>query len=189
MLVSQVSPLSGLLRSSHSDLTGSEAMLRRYRRCPIGALPFFRHAASLPAAFAELSKDRVTSRIRANLAPSFTANLMPVEGTPRGMSGNKPCTANHPTFTVSDDDLIFNGNSSTEAERFLFWVRRKARSEGKARDQEWILDLVDGCLGGSALRWYLTLDPTVRNSWDSLQLAILNKWSDVGESDISTTIE
>lgn len=84
--------------------------------------------------------------------------------------------------TVEDEDLVFNGNSGAEAERFVVCVQRNARSEGKTRDQQWILDLVDSCMDGNALRWYLKRDPSIRNSWDALQLAILDKWSESGDS-------
>lgn len=78
---------------------------------------------------------------------------------------------------------MFNGISSTEAEKFITWARKKARSEGKTKDNDWIVELVSSSLGGNALRWYLKLEPDVQNSWSLLQSAILDKWNNTDNAE------
>ncbi|KAG8977591.1 hypothetical protein FRB90_008743, partial [Tulasnella sp. 427] len=88
---------------------------------------------------------------------------------------------------VPDDrELSFDGKDGSAAESFVIAVQRKARVEGKSRDNEWIIDLVSTCLTGAALRWYVDLDDDTQNDWKLLRRAILQRYppapTEVGRS-------
>ncbi|KAG8911276.1 hypothetical protein FRC01_005801 [Tulasnella sp. 417] len=76
-----------------------------------------------------------------------------------------------------DIDLVFRGIDGAEAESFIRSVLRTARTEGKIRDNEWIVDLVSACMMGEALRWYIELDEDTQNDWKLLRKAILRQYS------------
>ncbi|KAG9042592.1 hypothetical protein FS837_010661 [Tulasnella sp. UAMH 9824] len=72
--------------------------------------------------------------------------------------------------------LVFNGVDGAEAESFISSVQQVARTEGRSRDNEWIVDLVSTCVKGEALRWYVELDEDTQNDWKLLRKAILRQW-------------
>lgn len=76
----------------------------------------------------------------------------------------------------AEEDLLFNGDSGAEAERFILGINKQARSAGKLRDEVWKLDLVAASMGGSALRWYYAQPASVTTSWSQLSTAILKQW-------------
>ncbi|KAG9027156.1 hypothetical protein FS837_004366 [Tulasnella sp. UAMH 9824] len=79
----------------------------------------------------------------------------------------------------------FYGKSGEEAEEFVHAVRRRVRDAGKQEDDKWITTIVYDCFVGDALRWYLSLDPSVRLDWEMLQVAILIQWPREGGFDLS----
>lgn len=87
---------------------------------------------------------------------------------------------------LPDDDLTFSGVGGAECERFITAVRKKARAEGKLRDNDWMVDLVSSCLTGDALRWYAKLKRDQRDDWDLLQEALLDRYP-AGDDDQPTS--
>ncbi|KAG8975982.1 hypothetical protein FRB90_009360, partial [Tulasnella sp. 427] len=75
-----------------------------------------------------------------------------------------------------DSELSFDGKDGSAAESFVVAVQRKARAEGKLRDNDWIIDLVSTCLTRAALRWYVDLDDDTQNDWKLLRKAILQQY-------------
>ncbi|KAG8925187.1 hypothetical protein FRC01_010572 [Tulasnella sp. 417] len=75
-----------------------------------------------------------------------------------------------------DIELVFQGIDGAEAESFISSVLRTARTEGKTRDNDWIVDLVSTCMRGEALRWYIDLDEDTQNDWKLLRRAILRQY-------------
>ncbi|KAG8927701.1 hypothetical protein FRC00_002011, partial [Tulasnella sp. 408] len=75
-----------------------------------------------------------------------------------------------------DINLVFKGVDGAEAECFISSVIRTARAEGKARDNDWIVDLVSSGMRGGALRWYIELDEDTQNDWKLLRKAILRQY-------------
>ncbi|KAG8978721.1 hypothetical protein FRC05_009994 [Tulasnella sp. 425] len=51
-----------------------------------------------------------------------------------------------------------------------------AKSAGRLRDNNWIIEEVYTSLAGDALRWYIELDDDIRNDWLRLQRAIMQKY-------------
>ena len=74
-----------------------------------------------------------------------------------------------------DSDFIFEGGSF-QCERFIRWVRNSARDQGKGRDNDWMVDLAAGALGGDALIWYSELDVEISDDWRALQRALLARY-------------
>ncbi|KAG8950673.1 hypothetical protein FRC04_007298 [Tulasnella sp. 424] len=93
---------------------------------------------------------------------------------------------------VEETEIVFTGSDGAEAERFINRLRRIARAEGKLRDKEWMLDLALTCLEGDALRWHSRLPREVRNDWDALEDALLEKYppsSPTGEPNRRSSFE
>ncbi|KAG8913928.1 hypothetical protein FRC01_004304 [Tulasnella sp. 417] len=74
------------------------------------------------------------------------------------------------------DDLEFRGEDLKECERFISAVNKKARAEGKFRDDQWIADLVGASMAGDALIWWSSLDDEVQESWKLLRKAMLSRY-------------
>ncbi|KAG8954855.1 hypothetical protein FRC04_010338 [Tulasnella sp. 424] len=81
-----------------------------------------------------------------------------------------------PDDLPEDIELVFKGIDGAEAESFIQAVQRSARTEGRSRDNEWIIDLVSTCMTGEALRWYVELDEETQNDWKLLRKAILRQY-------------
>ncbi|KAG9043069.1 hypothetical protein FS837_010065 [Tulasnella sp. UAMH 9824] len=77
--------------------------------------------------------------------------------------------------------LIFCGESGEEAEKFVFWIRQRARNAGKLEDPQWIATFSSPFFAGMALRWYSSLQMNVQRDWNALQHAIFMKYSREGE--------
>jgi len=82
--------------------------------------------------------------------------------------------------------LEFSGGSGEECERFILFIRRTARSEGKVGDDAWIMELVRSYLLGDAMRWEYTLSPEIRGSWEKFQGALFERYPMDGSSSAST---
>ncbi|KAG8929602.1 hypothetical protein FRC01_004062, partial [Tulasnella sp. 417] len=76
---------------------------------------------------------------------------------------------------------MFYGSSGKEAEKFVQLVYRRARDARKQNDNEWIVDFVQMCLAGDALRWYAGLESEVQDDWKQLRQAILTQWPADGD--------
>ncbi|KAG8918623.1 hypothetical protein FRC01_001755 [Tulasnella sp. 417] len=72
---------------------------------------------------------------------------------------------------------LFYGGSGEEAEKFIRMVREQALDGGKLSDNAWITGFASTCLAGDALRWHLSLDPSVQNDWIKFQQALLAQYS------------
>ncbi|KAG8867564.1 hypothetical protein FRB97_003221, partial [Tulasnella sp. 331] len=70
--------------------------------------------------------------------------------------------------------ISFNGNGGEDVTEFLREVKRIALDQGRQRDQEWMIDYVESCLGGSALRWFSKLEEDSLVSWKELRNALLD---------------
>ena len=79
-------------------------------------------------------------------------------------------------MSQAGDDPLFDGISGVKCESFIQLVRRRAFSEGKSKDDEWMAQYAGMCFDGSALRWYESLDEEVQDSWKLLRAAILKQW-------------
>jgi len=78
---------------------------------------------------------------------------------------------------MSDEEVFdFTGSGGDECERFIQFIRRKARVAGKQRDDEWIMDLVFSSLSGRAVRWESTLKSDIRSNWDRFREALLDRY-------------
>ncbi|KAG8889403.1 hypothetical protein FRB98_004496 [Tulasnella sp. 332] len=49
-------------------------------------------------------------------------------------------------------------------------------AQGRYRDQEWMVDYAESCLGGPAIRWYSELDDDVTLTWKRLRQALLDRF-------------
>ncbi|KAG8904272.1 NADH-cytochrome b5 reductase [Tulasnella sp. 403] len=81
-----------------------------------------------------------------------------------------------PTPNPSLDDPTFCGQDGTDCTAFINAIKKKARAEGKLRDNGWMVDLMSVSLIGDALRWYSTLDNGVKDDWQQLEQALLSKY-------------
>jgi len=75
-----------------------------------------------------------------------------------------------------DEEFEFLGTGGDECERFIRFIRQRARAKGKLQDDTWIMELVFACLSGNALRWESTLSPDIRSSWSRFQRALLERY-------------
>lgn len=71
----------------------------------------------------------------------------------------------------------FQGIDGEECERFICAVRQRIYEEGKEDDGAWIARHVATRVVGPALRWHVALERSVKSDWESLQQAMLAKWS------------
>ncbi|KAG8952206.1 hypothetical protein FRC04_004913 [Tulasnella sp. 424] len=75
---------------------------------------------------------------------------------------------------MSETDFIrFEGKDASEAEEFIRSINIRAFTANKLKDDEWMALLATTAFTGQALRWYTTLSPAVRDSWDALKKALL----------------
>lgn len=78
--------------------------------------------------------------------------------------------------TTSLQFVAFNGTDGEDVTLFIRDVKRIALTHGRLRDQEWVIDYVEACLGGHAMRWFNELDKGVLGSWDALRAAFLHRF-------------
>lgn len=72
------------------------------------------------------------------------------------------------------DSIRFEGKDASEAEEFIRSVNVRAFNADKWKDDGWTAMLAGTAFTGQALRWYRSLSPAVRDSWDALQNALLS---------------
>ncbi|KAG8892241.1 hypothetical protein FRB99_002854 [Tulasnella sp. 403] len=78
---------------------------------------------------------------------------------------------------ADEDSFLFEGGNSTECDQFIRYVRMQALRSGKAHDKDWAANFAAACLGGEALRWYLTLDEQTQDDWKELQKVLVQRFS------------
>ncbi|KAG8856587.1 hypothetical protein FRB96_006347 [Tulasnella sp. 330] len=76
--------------------------------------------------------------------------------------------------------ISFNGTASEDVTDFVREVKRIALDQGRQRDQEWMVDYAESCLGGAAIRWFSHLDEISKQqasvSWDALRQQLLDQF-------------
>ncbi|KAG8864224.1 hypothetical protein FRB96_006045 [Tulasnella sp. 330] len=85
------------------------------------------------------------------------------------------------TFLISSNSaptklLNFCGNDNEDVTIFLRDVKRLAHTQGRQDDDKWLVDYVELCLAGEALRWFSELDDEVVRLWKSLRRAFLQRF-------------
>ncbi|KAG9032261.1 hypothetical protein FRB95_001657 [Tulasnella sp. JGI-2019a] len=78
--------------------------------------------------------------------------------------------------TTSLEFLAFNGNNHEDVTLFIRDVKRIAMTHNRQRDADWLMDYVETCLGGNAMRWFVKLDKDAMKSWDTLRDALLQRF-------------
>jgi len=63
-----------------------------------------------------------------------------------------------------------------ELESYMLHVKRLALSEGKQRDEEWLLDVVTTNLAEGAMRWFETLEKDQQRDWTLFKKALFEKY-------------
>ncbi|KAG8863158.1 hypothetical protein FRB96_009340 [Tulasnella sp. 330] len=72
--------------------------------------------------------------------------------------------------------ISFNGADSEDVTEFVREVNRIALDQGRWRDQEWMANYAEACLGGSAIRWFSGLEEDFITSWRELRRALLDRF-------------
>lgn len=75
-------------------------------------------------------------------------------------------------------ELTFSGLNGLQYGRFIHEIRVRAHKSGKSGDTEWMIGLASASLTGDALRWHVSLDPSIQNNWALLQRAMLEHYYD-----------
>lgn len=70
----------------------------------------------------------------------------------------------------------FKGIDGIECERFIQYIRRRTFAEGKAGDNDWIVQLVACCVEGDAMRWHASLFEELAGDWKLLLAAMLDRY-------------
>ena len=78
-----------------------------------------------------------------------------------------------PSSPVMDGRLVFHGYDGIECERFLQAVRQHIFYHNRQYDDAYITSYVAACLTEDALRWHISLDDATRDSWRSLERAMI----------------
>ncbi|KAG9006706.1 hypothetical protein FRB93_008438 [Tulasnella sp. JGI-2019a] len=100
------------------------------------------------------------------------------------MSG-QPSTATS-QGPLSLECLSFNGTNSEDVTEFLRQIKRIAMAQGRQRNQDWMFDCAESCLGGSALRWFDQRqgEGEALASWDALRSALLSRFELPSDKDL-----
>ncbi|KAG8988885.1 hypothetical protein FRB94_005592 [Tulasnella sp. JGI-2019a] len=74
--------------------------------------------------------------------------------------------------------IRFNGTDSEDVTDFVQAVKRIAMDQGRQRDQEWMFDYAESCLGGQAVRWFdeRQSQGEALASWGDLRHALLDRF-------------
>ncbi|KAG9017360.1 hypothetical protein FRB93_007474 [Tulasnella sp. JGI-2019a] len=74
----------------------------------------------------------------------------------------------------------FSGGDGEDVTIFVRDVKRIAIAQGHQRDQEWIVDYVESCLDGQAMRWFSKQDPDgpIMSSWHTLRQGLLDRFTE-----------
>ncbi|KAG8872631.1 GTP-binding protein [Tulasnella sp. 331] len=74
------------------------------------------------------------------------------------------------------EQISFNGEGGEDVTEFLRNVKRVALAEGHQRDDDWMIDYVESCLAGPALKWLLDQDDNEPASFRGLQRAMISRF-------------
>ncbi|KAG8849057.1 Ras- protein Rab-2-B [Tulasnella sp. 330] len=74
------------------------------------------------------------------------------------------------------EHISFDGRDDENVVDFLRSVKRVALAEEQQRNDHWLIDYTESCLGSPALEWFLNLDEDALGSWKSLQKAFLGRF-------------
>ncbi|KAG8871455.1 hypothetical protein FRB97_008669 [Tulasnella sp. 331] len=77
---------------------------------------------------------------------------------------------------ASLENLTFEGKDGESVTAFLQSVKRVAFSQGRQRDDEWLVDYLETCLSEEALVWYDELDDGIRGNYKILRSAMLQRF-------------
>ncbi|KAG8998249.1 hypothetical protein FRB94_006989, partial [Tulasnella sp. JGI-2019a] len=95
------------------------------------------------------------------------------------MSRDSPCTCN---LNAQTEFLTFNGNDTSDVTLFLQNVKRVAFTQGRQRDDEWVVDYIEASLTGEAFRWFHRLDEETKGSWKALCGAFLLRFGPTAQA-------
>lgn len=73
-------------------------------------------------------------------------------------------------------EFVFRGIDGAELEAFMLHLRRLALSEGKHRDEDWMLDVVTANLAEGAMRWFETLEDEQQKNWKAFRKALFKEY-------------
>ncbi|KAG8919377.1 hypothetical protein FRC01_001315, partial [Tulasnella sp. 417] len=86
-----------------------------------------------------------------------------------------------------DDDIVFRGEGPCDV--FLRRVRKVAFEKGKHKDGDWMAGYASTCFEGEALKWYEELDEEIRDDWNQLRKALLERFPLASEHSSRPTSE
>ncbi|KAG8843021.1 hypothetical protein FRB96_004474, partial [Tulasnella sp. 330] len=90
------------------------------------------------------------------------------------MSSQRNSASGPPTSRV--ERIRFNGTESEDVTEFVREVNCIAIDQGKRKDNEWIVEYAESCLGGNAIRWYSELEGDEIATWNGLRKGLLNRF-------------
>jgi len=79
-------------------------------------------------------------------------------------------------LTTPLESLEFAGTPSEDVTHFLGAIKRVAVVQRRQREDEWMIDYVESCLRGQALRWFDSLPPATIESWNLVRRAFLMRF-------------
>ncbi|KAG8879015.1 hypothetical protein FRB98_005877, partial [Tulasnella sp. 332] len=84
------------------------------------------------------------------------------------------------------EPLTFGGAPSEDVTAFLGAVKRIAVVQGRQRDDQWIVDYVESCLRGDAMRWFDGIGSGVTQlEWGPLRRLFLQRFNNCNVSTLS----
>ncbi|KAG8874213.1 hypothetical protein FRB97_006075 [Tulasnella sp. 331] len=83
------------------------------------------------------------------------------------------------------EPLTFGGAPNEDVTAFLGAVKRIVVVQGRRRDDEWIVDFVESCLRGDAMRWFDGLESSAPLEWSQLRRLFLAKFNNYNISPIN----
>jgi len=81
-------------------------------------------------------------------------------------------------FSTPLEPLLFGGSPNEDVTDFLRAVKRVAVIQRRQRDDEWMIDYVESCLKGQAMRWFDALPPATVESWSQVRRAFLARFDE-----------
>lgn len=72
--------------------------------------------------------------------------------------------------------IIFTGTGDLDSVRLISRIRRFAVSQGRSRDEEWLVDFTTSCFQGDAFLWHLGLPASTQENWRELVAALVKKY-------------
>lgn len=78
----------------------------------------------------------------------------------------------------------FKGANWEECDDFIRAIRATAWKEGKIRDPSWIADFASLHFSRKARSWYSRLPQDVRQDWEKLEVALVDRWTSPEEDDV-----